>query len=118
MHPSPCITLIGLEGLTHAVPLSVQALEKLAHEHPQACLNSGGLMAVLTYLDFFQTGVQRVAVATAAAMTRGIPRDATDTVVNAIPLLTPLLEYRVGLQVCLDSSLCSAKLSRLDNCAA
>ena len=74
----------------------MQALDKLAHEHPQACLSNGGLMAVLTYLDFFQTGVQRVAVATAAAMTRSIPRDATETVVNAIPLLTPLLQYKVG----------------------
>lgn len=73
----------------------VQALEKLAQEHPQSCLSNGGLMAVLTYLDFFQTGVQRVAVNTAAAMCRGISRDATDTVVNAIPLLTPLLQYKV-----------------------
>lgn len=73
----------------------VQALEKLAHEQPQSCLNNGGLMAVLTYLDFFQTGVQRVAVATAAHMTRGITRDATETAVNAIPLLTPLLQYKV-----------------------
>ena len=55
-------------------------------------------MAVLTYLDFFQTGVQRVAVSTAAAMCRGISRDATDTVANAIPLLTPLLQYKVSLK--------------------
>ncbi|KAK9798991.1 hypothetical protein WJX73_009807 [Symbiochloris irregularis] len=91
--PAFCARLLSIEYMDLAEQ-SLQALEKLAHEHPQACLNSGGLMAVLTYLDFFQTGVQRVAVATAAAMTRGIPRDATDTVVNAIPLLTPLLEYK------------------------
>jgi hypothetical protein len=45
-----------------------QALEKLSHEHPAACLRAGGLLAVLSYLDFFATGVQRVAVATASNM--------------------------------------------------
>lgn len=44
----------------------MQALEKLSVEHPASVLRAGGLMAVLTYLDFFPTGVQRVAVTTAA----------------------------------------------------
>lgn len=37
---------------------SLQALEKISHEHPTACLRAGALMAVLSYLDFFSTGVQ------------------------------------------------------------
>ena len=72
-----------------------QALEKLAQEHPQAVLTGGGLMATLSYLDFFQTGVQRVAVSTAALMCRSIPHSSHSTLVDAVPLLTPLLQNSV-----------------------
>lgn len=80
-----------------------QALEKLAQEHPQAVLTGGGLMATLSYLDFFQTGVQRVAVSTAALMCRSIPHSSHGTLVDAVPLLTPLLQNSVRalqLQLC------------------
>lgn len=73
----------------------MQALEKISHEHPAACLRHGGLLASLTYLDFFQTGVQRVAVATAANMCRSITSENTDAVADAIPILTNLLQYQV-----------------------
>ena len=73
----------------------LQALEKLAQEHPQAVLTGGGLMATLSYLDFFQTGVQRVAVSTAALMCRSIPHSSHSTLVDAVPLLTPLLQNSV-----------------------
>jgi hypothetical protein len=73
----------------------VQALEKLSHEHPQAVLRQGGLVAVLSYLDFFQTGVQRVAVATAATMCRSLTTDNIDAVSSAVPILTNLLQYQV-----------------------
>ncbi|CAN8288894.1 unnamed protein product [Cochlearia groenlandica] len=36
---------------------SLQALKKISQEHPTACLRAGALMAVLSYLDFFSTGV-------------------------------------------------------------
>ena len=62
---------------------------------PQAVLRQGGLMAVLSYLDFFQTGVQRVAVATAAAMCRGLSPDSVETVTAAVPILTNILQYEV-----------------------
>ena len=58
-------------------------------------LTGGGLMATLSYLDFFQTGVQRVAVSTAALMCRAIPRDSHSTLTAAVPLLTPLLQNAV-----------------------
>lgn len=74
---------------------NVQALEKLSHEHPQAVLRQGGLVAVLSYLDFFQTGVQRVAVATAATMCRSLTTDNIDAVSSAVPILTNLLQYQV-----------------------
>ena len=74
----------------------MQALEKISHEHPAACLRHGGLLASLSYLDFFQTGVQRVAVATAANMCRSITSENTDAVASAIPILTNLLQYQVS----------------------
>lgn len=74
----------------------LQALEKLSHEHPAACLRHGGLLATLSYLDFFQTGVQRVAVATAANMCRFLTSENTEAVSSAVPMLTSLLQYSVG----------------------
>lgn len=82
-------------------------------------------MAVLSYLDFFSTGVQvshlenllisaffffriflwisviinydkiiqRVALSTAANMCKKLPSDAADFVMEAVPLLTNLLQY-------------------------
>lgn len=62
-------------------------------EHPTSILRAGGLTAVLTYLDFFPTGVQRVAVATAANICRQVPMECFDMVVDSIPILTNLLQY-------------------------
>ena len=78
----------------------VQALEKISHEHPAACLRHGGLLASLSYLDFFQTGVQRVAVATAANMCRSVTSENTEAVASAIPILTNLLQYQVNVSTC------------------
>lgn len=72
-----------------------QALEKLSQEHPQAVLRQGGLVAVLSYLDFFQTGVQRTAVHTAATMCRALSLDNLEPVATAVPILTNILQYPV-----------------------
>lgn len=56
-------------------------------------------MQVLSYLDFFPTGVQRVAVTTAANMCRGLTSDSLDMVQEAVPMLTNLLQYQVGWRV-------------------
>ncbi|XP_016542197.1 taxadiene 5-alpha hydroxylase isoform X2 [Capsicum annuum] len=50
-------------------------------------------MIVLSYLDFFSTGVQRVALATATNMCKKLPLDVADFVMEAVPLLTNLLQY-------------------------
>lgn len=86
-------------SLRQRMPLIVlmQALEKLSSEHAQSCLRHGALLAVLSYLDFFQTSVQRVAVATAAHMCRGITTENTDAIRTAVPILTNLLQYQVQL---------------------
>ena len=39
-------------------------------------------MAVLSYLDFFSIGLQRVAVATASNMCRTLPQDTLDRVLE------------------------------------
>ena len=80
-------------------PAPPQALEKLSHDHPGSLLRNGALVAVLSYVDFFQTGVQRVAVATAANMCRGLSAgDGThaDAATAAAPILIGLLQYQVG----------------------
>jgi E3 ubiquitin-protein ligase TRIP12 len=88
-----CERLLTIEYIDLAEQ-SLQALEKLSQEHPVACLRPGGLMAVLSYLDFFATGVQRVAVTTAANMCRQLPPDVADMVVDCVPILTNLLTYQ------------------------
>jgi len=50
---------------------------------------------VLSFLDFFQTSVQRTAVATAANMCRGLSSENVEAVAAAVPILTNLLQYEV-----------------------
>ncbi|KAL5169032.1 E3 ubiquitin-protein ligase UPL3 [Glycine soja] len=87
-----CARLLTIEYMDLAEQ-SLQALKKISLEHPTACLRAGALMAVLSYLDFFSTGVQRVALSTAANMCKKLPSDAADFVMEAVPLLTNLLQY-------------------------
>ncbi|XXG75022.1 hypothetical protein AAC387_Pa07g3615 [Persea americana] len=87
-----CARLLTIEYMDLAEQ-SLQALKKISQEHPTACLRAGALMAVLSYLDFFSTGVQRVALSTAANMCKKLPSDAADFVMEAVPLLTNLLHY-------------------------
>ncbi|KAI5054672.1 hypothetical protein GOP47_0029817 [Adiantum capillus-veneris] len=72
---------------------SLQGLFKISREHPGPCLRAGGLTAVLSNFDFYSTGVQRVAVSTAANMCKRMPPDAFNYVSDALPILTNLLEY-------------------------
>lgn len=90
--PVFCARLLTIEYMDLAEQ-SLQALKKISQEHPTACLRAGALMAVLSYLDFFSTGVQRVALSTAANMCKKLPSDAADYVMEAVPLLTNLLNY-------------------------
>ncbi|GMI83508.1 KAKTUS, UBIQUITIN-PROTEIN LIGASE 3 [Hibiscus trionum] len=87
-----CARLLTIEYMDLAEQ-SLQALKKISQEHPTACLRAGALMAVLSYLDFFSTGVQRVVLSIAANMCKKLPSDASDYVMEAVPLLTNLLQY-------------------------
>ncbi|KAG2490174.1 hypothetical protein HYH03_011304 [Edaphochlamys debaryana] len=98
--PAFCARLLTIEYIDLAEQ-SLQALEKLSHDHSPSLLQNGGLMAVLSYLDFFPTGVQRTATATAANICRSLtasPGAASSSVAQAavkeaIPMLTGLLHY-------------------------
>lgn len=90
--PSFCDRLLTIEYMDLAEQ-SLEALEKISHEHPIACLRAGALMAVLSYLDFFSSGVQRVALSTAANICKKLPSDAADFVMAAVPRLTNLLQF-------------------------
>ncbi|XP_076899021.1 E3 ubiquitin-protein ligase UPL3-like [Bidens hawaiensis] len=89
---------------------SLQALKKISQEHPTACLRAGALMAVLSYLDFFSTGVQRVALSTAANMCKKLPSDAADFFMEAVPLLTNLLQYH-DAKVLEHASVCLTRIA-------
>jgi len=90
--PSFCDRLLTIEYMDLAEQ-SLEALEKISHEHPTACLRAGALMAVLSYLEFFSSGVQRVALSTAANICKKLPSDAADFVMDAVPILTNLLQF-------------------------
>lgn len=90
--PAFCARLLTIEYIDLAEQ-SLQALEKLSHDHPGPLLRAGALVAVLSYIDFFQTGVQRVAAATAANICRGITIEHVDAAITAAPILITLLRY-------------------------
>ncbi|KAF5727819.1 hypothetical protein HS088_TW22G01516 [Tripterygium wilfordii] len=104
-----CARLLTIEYMDLAEQ-SLQALKKISQEHPTACLRAGALMAVLSYLDFFSTGVQRVALSTAANMCKKLPSDASDFVMEAVPLLTNLLQYHDS-KVLEHSSICLTRIA-------
>eukprot|EP01044_Picomonas_judraskeda_P017498 COSAG03_NODE_3303_length_2093_cov_1.507523_1_plen_235_part_10 len=85
-----CAKLMSIEYIDLAEQ-ALLALGKLAEAQGRSLFRSGGLMAVLSYLDFFPTGVQRAAMTTAAAMCRQAPPDCFTMVKDAIPNLTGLL---------------------------
>jgi E3 ubiquitin-protein ligase TRIP12 len=91
--PAFCARLLTIEYIDLAEQ-SLQALEKLSHEHPGSLLQNGGLMAVLSYLDFFPSSVQRTAVATAAMMCTALGPSHVSSVKDALPMLCNLLQYQ------------------------
>lgn len=60
-----CEKLLCIEYIDLAEQ-SIQALGKISQSCPEALLEAGALEAMLSFLDFFQIGLQRVAVNTAA----------------------------------------------------
>ncbi|XP_050381252.1 E3 ubiquitin-protein ligase UPL4 [Argentina anserina] len=87
-----CQRLMAIEYLDVAEQC-LQALEKLSREQPLACLQAGTIMAVLNYIDFFSTSIQRVAVSTVVNICKKLPSDGPSPFMDAVPTLCNLLQY-------------------------
>lgn len=71
---------------------------------PGAVVREGGLTALLSYLDFFSTNIQRTAVTAAAHCCRSLSPDSFSMVRDVAPILQNVLGYadqRVVEQACL-----------------
>ncbi|KAK2977601.1 hypothetical protein RJ640_007237 [Escallonia rubra] len=87
-----CQRLLAIEYLDVAEQC-LQALEKISREQPLHCLQSGAVMAVLTYIDFFSTSVQRVALSTVVNICMNLPSECPSSIMEAVPMLCNLLQY-------------------------
>ncbi|KAJ4704835.1 E3 ubiquitin-protein ligase UPL4 [Melia azedarach] len=90
--PALCQRLMVIEYLDVAEQC-LQALEKISRDQPLACLQAGAIMAVLTYIDFFSTSVQRVALSTVANICKKLPSECPSHLMEAVPILCNLLQY-------------------------
>jgi E3 ubiquitin-protein ligase TRIP12 len=108
--PQLCSRLLNIQYIDLAEQ-SLQALSKLAHDHGPAVARAGGLAACLAYLDFFSIGLQRVAVATAAAMCRNLQANCHALALESAPQLTRLLASE-------DGKLVEHAATALSRCAA
>ncbi|XP_038904018.1 E3 ubiquitin-protein ligase UPL4 [Benincasa hispida] len=73
-----------------------QALEKISQEHPVACLEGGAVMAVLTFIDFFPTIIQRTALRIVVNVCKKLPSECPPNLIEAVPILCNLLQYDDG----------------------
>ncbi|XP_010253504.1 PREDICTED: E3 ubiquitin-protein ligase UPL4 isoform X2 [Nelumbo nucifera] len=90
--PALCARLMAIEYMDLAEQC-LQALEKISRDHPLACSQAGAIMAVLNYIDFFSTSVQRVALSTVANICKKLPSDCSSSFMEAVPILCNLLRY-------------------------
>ncbi|KAG8376513.1 hypothetical protein BUALT_Bualt09G0071200 [Buddleja alternifolia] len=90
--PTLCQRLMAIEYLDVAEQC-LQALEKISSEQPLACLQSGAIMAVLSYIDFFSTSVQRVALSTVVNICKKLSSESPSLFMEAVPILCNLLQY-------------------------
>ncbi len=86
--------LLNVEYLDLAEQV-IQVLEKLSYEHPSTILNSQGLAALLTFLDFFPLSTQRLCLNVAAQLCqRGLNTENVDTcMAEGVSHLSNLLNY-------------------------
>ncbi|KAF5737581.1 hypothetical protein HS088_TW13G00466 [Tripterygium wilfordii] len=103
-----CQRLMAIEYLDLAEEC-LQALEKLSRDQPLACLNAGAIMAVLTYIDFFSTSVQRVAVSIVVNICKKLPSECDAPFMDAVPVLSNLLQYE-DLQLVENVAVCLIKI--------
>ena len=83
---------------------AVSTLGKVAEECPNKIVSEGGLTAVLNYLDFFNSHVQRTALTAAANCCRSLTPDNFPMVHDAVGKICDVLSYsdqRLVEQACL-----------------
>ncbi|KAM6569071.1 hypothetical protein CsatB_017056 [Cannabis sativa] len=90
--PALCQRLMAIEYLDVAEQC-LQALEKISREQPLACLQAGAIMAVLSFIDFFSTSIQRVALSTVMNICKKLPSECPSPFMEAVPILCNLLHY-------------------------
>lgn len=90
--PVLCGKLLAIEYLDVAEQC-VQALEKISRKQPVPCLQAGTITAVLSYIDFFSTSIQRVALSAVANVCKKLPLDCSSLVMESVPALCNLLQY-------------------------
>ncbi|PHU06662.1 E3 ubiquitin-protein ligase UPL4 [Capsicum chinense] len=90
--PALCQRLMAIEYLDVAEQC-LQALEKISREQPIVCLQSGAIMACLSYIDFLSTSVQRKALLTVVNICKKLPSGCPSPLMEAVPVLCNLLLY-------------------------
>ncbi|KAL5721492.1 HECT-type E3 ubiquitin transferase [Ranunculus cassubicifolius] len=90
--PVLCARLMSIEYLDVAEQC-LQVLERISEEQPRACLEAGVILASLSYIDFFSTSIQRVAVSTVANICKRLPKNLASSYMDAVPILCNLLQY-------------------------
>lgn len=88
---------------------ALSTLEKISSEYPTSIVREGGLTACLSYLEFFATSTQRVAVTTAANCCRNIPEDSFSVVRDVMPTLLNVLASN-DPKVVEQASLCVSRI--------
>ena len=88
---------------------ALSTLEKISSEYPTSIVREGGLTACLSYLEFFATSTQRVAVTTAANCCRNIPEDSFPVVRDVMPTLLNVLASN-DPKVVEQASLCVSRI--------
>ncbi|KAL1200108.1 E3 ubiquitin-protein ligase UPL4 [Cardamine amara subsp. amara] len=107
--PALCQRLLTIEYLDVAEQC-LQALEKISRDQPVACLNAGAIMAVLSFIDFFSTSIQRVAISTVVNICRKLPSEAPSRFMDAVPILCNLLQYE-DRQLVENVAICLTKIA-------
>ncbi|RZC76532.1 hypothetical protein C5167_000633 [Papaver somniferum] len=90
--PALCERLMAIEYMDVAEQCLL-ALEKISADQPVACLQAGAIMAVLSFIDFFSSSLQRVATSTVANVCKKLSSDASSHFMDAVPALCNLLQY-------------------------
>ncbi|KAJ3669147.1 hypothetical protein LUZ60_011097 [Juncus effusus] len=89
--PVLCGRLTAIEYLDVAEQC-LQALEKISKRQPVACVQAGAISAVLAFIDFFSTSIQRTAVSAVANMCKRVLPDCSPFIMESLSQLCNLLQ--------------------------